>query len=51
MEHGKLFIEEHPDVGDFFERLLIQRELDDWYREKCAEEAKVPEKPLLYGAV
>lgn len=44
MEHGKLFIEEHPDVGDFFERLLIHRELDDWYREKCAEEAKVPEE-------
>lgn len=42
MEHGKRFVEEFPEVGELFERLLVKRELDEWYRMKCAEKLDVP---------
>ncbi|OAB36089.1 hypothetical protein [Paenibacillus glacialis] len=42
MEHGKLFVEEFPEVGELIERLFIKRELDEWYRMKCAEILEVP---------
>lgn len=42
MEHGKRFVEEFPEVGELFERLLVKRELDEWYKKKCAEKLDVP---------
>jgi hypothetical protein len=42
MEHGQRFVEEFPEVGELLEQLLVKRELDEWYKKKCAEKLDVP---------
>lgn len=44
MEHGIRFINEYPEIGDLLHRLFVNRELDEWYKNKCAEKIKVPDE-------
>jgi hypothetical protein len=32
-----LFISEYPEIGELLHCLLVNRELDEWYKNKCAE--------------
>ncbi|MFV9830958.1 hypothetical protein ABOZ80_02760 [Bacillus stercoris] len=40
MEHGIRFINEYPEIGELLHRLFVNRELDEWYKSKCAEKIK-----------
>lgn len=44
MEHGIRFINEYPEIGELLHRLFVNRELDEWYKSKCAEKIKVPDE-------
>ncbi|MGG1246356.1 hypothetical protein [Bacillus spizizenii] len=42
MEDGIRFISEYPEFCELLHRLFVKRELDEWYKNKCAEKIKVP---------
>lgn len=42
--HGVKFIDEHPDFKELLYKLYIERELDDWYLEKCKATINLPKK-------
>ncbi|WP_189032453.1 hypothetical protein [Paenibacillus albidus] len=42
MEHGKRFVNENPEIGMMLEQLYVKRELDGWYKNKCAQEIEIP---------
>lgn len=44
MEHGIRFINEYPEIGELLYRLFVNRELGEWYKNKCAEKIKVPDE-------
>lgn len=44
MEDGIRFISEYPEIGELLHRLFVKRELDEWYKNKCAEKIKVPDE-------
>ncbi|ADP34121.1 hypothetical protein ABD80_10710 [Bacillus atrophaeus] len=44
MEHGIRFTVENPEIGELLHRLLVNRELDEWYKNKCAEKIQVPQE-------
>lgn len=44
MEHGIRFINEYPEIGELLQRLFMNRELDEWYKNKCAEKIKAPDE-------
>ncbi|MNW41258.1 hypothetical protein D3C74_183920 [compost metagenome] len=45
--HGQRFIDEYPDYGRVLSKLYQERQLDDWYKEKCMSEFVLPDK--VYG--
>ncbi|MFF2094562.1 hypothetical protein [Paenibacillus sp. NPDC058174] len=49
MEHGMRFVEEFPEVRKLIESLLIKRELDEWYKKKCAERLEIPSELTEIG--
>ncbi|MEC3758079.1 MULTISPECIES: hypothetical protein [Bacillus] len=44
MEDGIRFISEYPEFSELLQRLFVKRELDEWYKNKCAEKIKVPDE-------
>ncbi|KYD06488.1 hypothetical protein B4144_3788 [Bacillus atrophaeus] len=44
MEHGTTFTVENPEIGELLHRLLVTRELAEWYKNKCAEKIQVPQE-------
>lgn len=42
--HGRRFIDEYPDYGKVLSKLYLERQLDDWYKEKCMSEFILPDK-------
>lgn len=42
MEHGIRFTVENLEIGELLHRLLVKRELDEWYKNKSAEKIQVP---------
>lgn len=44
MEDGIRFISEYPEFSELLHCLFVNRELDEWYKNKCAEKIKVPDE-------
>lgn len=42
--HGRRFINEYPDFGNVLSKLYLERQLDDWYKEKCMSKFILPDK-------
>ncbi|GAA0134692.1 hypothetical protein YSY43_15320 [Paenibacillus sp. YSY-4.3] len=42
--HGQRFIDEYPDYGEKLSKLYLERQLDDWYKEKCKSEFILPDE-------